>query len=110
MVQTAVWSRLPLLPTPESCLLGVRQRRRKEKQRHWCADLAFALLKRLIAIQWKLPSAPDIHRWSSELLHWARAEAQVLHTLRDSGVVVKGADIWDSLIEQLEQKNETRPS
>ncbi|KAJ1110686.1 hypothetical protein NDU88_008034 [Pleurodeles waltl] len=107
--QTAAWSGLPLLPTPESCLLGVRRRRGKEKQRHRCADLPFVLLKRLIVFQWKSPIAPDIHRWSSELLHWARAEAQVLHTLCDSGVVVKGADIWDSFIEQLEQKDDTRP-
>ncbi|KAJ1131655.1 hypothetical protein NDU88_009990 [Pleurodeles waltl] len=74
-----------------------------------CADLAFVILKRLIATQWKSPSAPDSRHWIADVQHWVNAEIQVLHTLRDIGVVVKRTDIWDSFADQLQEKDDTRP-
>ncbi|KAJ1172973.1 hypothetical protein NDU88_004815 [Pleurodeles waltl] len=107
--QIATWSRLPLIPTPESCILGTRRRRNKDKQKHRCTDFAFVTLKRLIATQWKSPGAQDIHRWTKDLTHWTNAEIQVLRTLRDIGIEVKDADIWDTFLDQLQEKDDTRP-
>ncbi|KAJ1115862.1 hypothetical protein NDU88_004083 [Pleurodeles waltl] len=106
--QAAAWSRLPLLPTTESCLLGIRKKQGRDKQKYRCAELAFVVFKRLIATQWKSPSAPDIHRWTSDLLHWANVELHALNTLRDIGVVINGADIWDSFVDQLKENDDTR--
>ncbi|KAJ1188668.1 hypothetical protein NDU88_005427 [Pleurodeles waltl] len=107
--QIATWSGLPLIPTPESCILGIHHRRNKDKQKHRCVDLEFVMLKRLIATQWKSPGAPDIYRWTKDLIHWAKAEIQVLNTLRDTGIEVKNADIWETFLDQLQEKDDTRP-
>ncbi|KAJ1090456.1 hypothetical protein NDU88_003588 [Pleurodeles waltl] len=40
----------------------------------------------------KLHGTPSIHRWTQEMLHWSKAEKQVLQTLRDNGVEIKGLE------------------
>ncbi|KAJ1216248.1 hypothetical protein NDU88_003852, partial [Pleurodeles waltl] len=67
---------LALIADPGSCLLGLRKRPRKQRYLHKFIDLAFLMYKRLIAIHWKAPKAPDRKSWHSLILRWARTEYQ----------------------------------
>ncbi|KAJ1175652.1 hypothetical protein NDU88_000939 [Pleurodeles waltl] len=54
-------------------------------------------------------SIPDINRRHKDLIHWANAEKHVMDSLKDIRIVVKNAEIWDTFLEQLLKKDDTRP-
>ncbi|KAJ1191085.1 hypothetical protein NDU88_000401 [Pleurodeles waltl] len=51
----------------------------------------------------------EIRKWIKDLIQWVKAEIQVLHTLRDTGIKIKNADIWDTFLDQIQEKDDTRP-
>ncbi|KAJ1091063.1 hypothetical protein NDU88_004191 [Pleurodeles waltl] len=100
---------LALSADPESCLLGLRKRPKKQRHLHKFIDLAFLMYKRLIAMHWKAPKAPDLKSWYSLIIRGARTEYQVLKRMVREGRQHTGCSTWEDLVTKLEAKNDEMP-
>ena len=100
---------VPAPDTPESCLLGIRARPKGCKYRNRFIDLPMALYKRQIARHWKARTPPNTHTWAKVLLKWAVADSTALSEGGGRATRGVGLQVWDSYVQSLEAKDETRP-
>ena len=93
----------------ESCLLGIRHITKQTKYKNKFINLALALFKRQIAMNWKSSKAPDPKTWLKILLKWSLAEVRAMEEItgRESNPV--GRQLWDRYIQCLTIKNDIRP-
>ncbi|KAJ1198840.1 hypothetical protein NDU88_002679 [Pleurodeles waltl] len=106
---TAEISSHTLVPTPDSCLLGIRHRTKAGKHTHRFIDLGFVVHKRLIATHWKAPHAPSYASWLRELCSRSQAEAQTLRSLQHRGLNLAGLETWDTFVVAMEARDDMYP-
>ena len=70
----------------ESCILIQFSRPKMKKVGNRFLDLAMALAKRQISMNWKNPRVPGMTKWEADVKVWARAEEQALRREEAKGL------------------------
>ena len=100
----------PVLLTPESCLLGIRTQTKQTKYRNKLINLALALFKQLIAMNWKSHTAPNIKLWLKLLLKWAQAESFCMsEAMGGKKINEENTLTGDNYMSKILAKNDDRP-
>ena len=89
--------------TLEACILGLFSRPKPKKVGNRFIDLALALAKRQISLNWKAAHGPQISKWELDLMRWGKAEEQALRREETRGIRKNPvASLWAEVMHSVE--------